>query len=46
MHFGLDKAAIDGGDAIERMRLVLAQIGAPNASEGDEGRKPERNGAE
>ena len=24
MHFGLDEAAIDGGDAIERMRLVLA----------------------
>ena len=34
MHFGLDEAAIDGGDAIERMRLVLAQIGAPNAGEG------------
>ena len=46
MHFGLDEAAIDGGDAIERMGLAFAEIGAPLAGEGDEGRKPEGDGAE
>jgi hypothetical protein len=45
MHLGLDEAAVDGGDAIERMGLALTEIGAPVSGEGDERRQAEHNGA-